>query len=414
MQHLCWLVLAACITPLHALALTAAGGQRLALRPSSRSPALAMGAVRQVTTEEFEAELQDCATPILLDVFAVWCGPCQLMAPEMDKVAEHYGALFHRALVVRRRFGLVAGRAGLRDVRLASAGDRCRVLKIDADDEAEVADTLQVRGLPTVLLINDMSVVMRAEGALMADELKEIVDFHFFGARMYRPVTKNPPPSLTHLAARRAEAESARVGAVRQPPPADPTCTWARVRRGDSNAGPLPRGRRDTRLAPDAEISDVRLPFFSRGPTTRGAGRSSPAGRKIMYGIRARQRHCTLLLRTVSIAALGGWFVATQPHNTVSARTRRTCGPRRGRGVEACSPHQPPACSEERTAVCGVFPRRPRSLLPSPRELDECVGEPQHESAHVLVRVVERDRRRADDVWLSCVDDDAAREQGGL
>lgn len=156
MQHLCWLVLAACITPLHALALTAAGGQRLALRPSSRSPALAMGAVRQVTTEEFEAELQDCATPILLDVFAVWCGPCQLMAPEMDKVAEHYG-------------------------------DRCRVLKIDADDEAEVADTLQVRGLPTVLLINDMSVVMRAEGALMADELKEIVDFHFFGG---------PKPSL--------------------------------------------------------------------------------------------------------------------------------------------------------------------------------------------------------------------------
>ena len=63
MQHLCWLVLAACITPLHALALTAAGGQRLALRPSSRSPALAMGAVRQVTTEEFEAGLQDCATP---------------------------------------------------------------------------------------------------------------------------------------------------------------------------------------------------------------------------------------------------------------------------------------------------------------------------------------------------------------
>ena len=282
MQHLCWLVLAACITPLHALALTAAGGRRFALRPSSRSPALSMGAVRQVTTEEFEAELQDCATPILLDVFAVWCGPCQLMAPEMDKVAEHYGALFHRALVVRRRFGLVAGRAGLRDVRLASAGDRCRVLKIDADDEAEVADTLQVRGLPTVLLINDMSVVMRAEGALMADELKEIVDFHFFGARMYRPATKNPPPSLTHLAARRAEAESARVGAVRQPPPANPTCTWARVRRGDSNAGPLPRGRRDTRLAPDAEISDVRLPFFSRGPTTRGAGRSSRAGRKIV------------------------------------------------------------------------------------------------------------------------------------
>lgn len=413
MQHLCWLVLAACITPLHALALTAAGGQRLALRPSSRSPALAMGAVRQVTTEEFEAELQDCATPILLDVFAVWCGPCQLMAPEMDKVAEHYGALFHRALVVRRRFGLVAGRAGLRDVRLASAGDRCRVLKIDADDEAEVADTLQVRGLPTVLLINDMSVVMRAEGALMADELKEIVDFHFFGARMYRPVTKNPPPSVTHLAARRAEAESARVGAVRQPLPANPTCTWARVRRGDSNAGPLPRGRRDTRLAPDAEISDVRLPFFSRGPTTRGAGRSS---RWAKNSVRYPGAAAPLYFVTQDRLDRSSWRLVRRnpaPQHSVSANpphVRPPPGPRCG-GLFA--PHQPPACSEERTAVCGVFPR-PRSLLPSPRELDECVGEPQHESAHVLVRVVERDRRRADDVWLSCVDDDAAREQGGL
>ena len=348
MEHLCWLVLAACITPLHALALTAAGGRRLALRPSSRSPALSMGAVRQVTTEEFEAELQDCATPILLDVFAVWCGPCQLMAPEMDKVAEHYGALFHRALVVRRRFGLVAGRAGLRDVRLASAGDRCRVLKIDADDEAEVADTLQVRGLPTVLLINDMSVVMRAEGALMADELKEIVDFHFFGARMYRPATKNPPPSLTHLAARRAEAESARVGAVRQPPPANPTCTWARVRRGDSNAGPLPRGRRDTRLAPDAEISDVRLPFFSRGPTTRGAGRSSRAGRKIV-SVSGRGSATVLCYSGPSRSH-------PAPQHSVSANpphVRPPPGPRCGlwRLVRRTS-HQRAAKSEPRCVAC--------------------------------------------------------------
>ena len=62
---------------------------------------------------------QDCETPILVDVFAVWCGPCQLMAPELDKVAEKFG-------------------------------DKLRVLKIDADDEDEVASSLQIRGLPTV------------------------------------------------------------------------------------------------------------------------------------------------------------------------------------------------------------------------------------------------------------------------
>ena len=47
--------------------------------------------VRQVNTAEFEEEIQDCSTPIILDVFAVWCGPCQLMAPQLELVAEKLG-----------------------------------------------------------------------------------------------------------------------------------------------------------------------------------------------------------------------------------------------------------------------------------------------------------------------------------
>eukprot|EP00316_Scyphosphaera_apsteinii_P026042 CAMPEP_0119308542 /NCGR_PEP_ID=MMETSP1333-20130426/11520_1 /TAXON_ID=418940 /ORGANISM="Scyphosphaera apsteinii, Strain RCC1455" /LENGTH=123 /DNA_ID=CAMNT_0007312339 /DNA_START=140 /DNA_END=511 /DNA_ORIENTATION=- len=108
-----------------------------------------MGLVRQVNTTEFEEEIQDCSTPIVLDVYAVWCGPCQLMAPQLEQVAE-------------------------------VLGERCRVLKIDADEEVEVANTLQVKGLPTVLFINDMSVVMRAEGALMANELLQLAEYYFF------------------------------------------------------------------------------------------------------------------------------------------------------------------------------------------------------------------------------------------
>ena len=66
-------------------------------------------------------------------------------------------------------------------------GDKVRVLKIDADDEPVVASTLRVQGLPTVMFISDMSVVMRAEGALMADELEALADHHLFGG---------PPPSM--------------------------------------------------------------------------------------------------------------------------------------------------------------------------------------------------------------------------
>lgn len=113
----------------------------------------------QVTTEEFERELEDCATPIVLDVYAQWCGPCQLMSPQLEQVAQ-------------------------------KLGDKVRILKVDSDEDPEVADALQVRGLPTILFIRDMSVVMRAEGALMADELHQLIDHHFFDG---------PPPSIDGL-----------------------------------------------------------------------------------------------------------------------------------------------------------------------------------------------------------------------
>ena len=86
-----------------------------------------------------------------------------------------------------------------------------RVLKIDSDAEPDVSNTLQIRGLPTILLINDMSVIMRVEGALEANELLQLVDHYLFGG---------PPPQLGEnrrerrphavTAARRKSGEGAR------------------------------------------------------------------------------------------------------------------------------------------------------------------------------------------------------------
>ena len=115
-----------------------------------------MGLARQVDTAEFEEAIQDCSTPILLDVFATWCGPCQFMAPALEEVAQKLEG-------------------------------KVRVLKIDSDAEPDVSNTLQIRGLPTILLINDMSVIMRVEGALEANELLQLVDHYLFGG---------PPPQL--------------------------------------------------------------------------------------------------------------------------------------------------------------------------------------------------------------------------
>ena len=78
------------------------------------------------------------------------CGPCQLLTPQLEKAAAHFS-------------------------------ERVRFLKIDSDEEPDVASILKINGLPTILSINDMSVVARAEGMLMADELLRLAEHHFFG-----------------------------------------------------------------------------------------------------------------------------------------------------------------------------------------------------------------------------------------
>ena len=72
------------------------------------------------------------------------------MSPQLEKAAEHFG-------------------------------DKVRFLKVDSDEEPEVSSILKINGLPTILFINDMSVVARAEGMLMAKELQQLADKHFFG-----------------------------------------------------------------------------------------------------------------------------------------------------------------------------------------------------------------------------------------
>ena len=106
--------------------------------------------VKQVTGEELETELQSWETPVVLDVFAPWCGPCQLLAPELEHVAGLYK-------------------------------DKLRILKLDSDEEPQVASMLKVYGLPTVLFMKEGKVVYRAEGALPASEVSRLINLHIFG-----------------------------------------------------------------------------------------------------------------------------------------------------------------------------------------------------------------------------------------
>ena len=90
----------------------------------SASGAVEPGKVAQLDATQARAEMGDGRTPLIVDVFATWCGPCKLIAPMLDAVAS-------------------------------KAGERCRVVKVDSDLEAELSSELRVAGLPTILFFRD-------------------------------------------------------------------------------------------------------------------------------------------------------------------------------------------------------------------------------------------------------------------
>jgi len=111
----------------------------------SSSGRLRPGAVSKLNGAELTIELDHGTTPLLLDVYATWCGPCQMMAPHLEAAAK-------------------------------SLGNRVRVAKVDSDEEPAWATKLRVGGLPTIILFDkNGQEVTRQEGALMEQQLVSMV-----------------------------------------------------------------------------------------------------------------------------------------------------------------------------------------------------------------------------------------------
>jgi thiol-disulfide isomerase/thioredoxin len=116
----------------------------------SPSGALCPGRVVDVNADQLSLELsKPASTPLLLDVYATWCGPCQMMSPQLTAAAEELG-------------------------------DSVRVAKIDSDKYPDWASRLRVGGLPTVIVFDGAtgSELERVEGALMKDGLVQLAKKH--------------------------------------------------------------------------------------------------------------------------------------------------------------------------------------------------------------------------------------------
>jgi putative thioredoxin len=105
--------------------------------------------VFDVTTERFEADVlqQSLQTPVLVDFWADWCGPCKTLGPILEKLAANYNGAFVLA-------------------------------KVDTEREQQVAAAFQIRSIPTVFLVKDGKLVDAFQGALPEGQVREFLKHH--------------------------------------------------------------------------------------------------------------------------------------------------------------------------------------------------------------------------------------------
>jgi thioredoxin 1 len=107
-----------------------------------------MSQAKAVTTKEFETEVLNSPQPTVVDFWAVWCGPCKMIAPHVDAIAEEY-----------------AGRAN--------------VVKVNVDEEREIAERYAIMSIPTLLFFKNGKVVDQIVGvapkATISDKLASLL-----------------------------------------------------------------------------------------------------------------------------------------------------------------------------------------------------------------------------------------------
>jgi len=96
---------------------------------------------------DFDSDVVNADKPVLLDFWAEWCGPCKMIAPLLDSIAEDYG-------------------------------DKLTVVKLNIDENPQTPPKYNVRGIPTLLLFRDGSVTAQQVGAVSKAQLESFLDSH--------------------------------------------------------------------------------------------------------------------------------------------------------------------------------------------------------------------------------------------
>ena len=98
-----------------------------------------------LTKENFDGEVIKSEVPVLVDFWASWCGPCQMVAPIIDQLAEEYNG-------------------------------KLKVGKVNVDEQAELASEFAVVSIPTIFILKNGKVVEKLVGVRSFDDFCDIID----------------------------------------------------------------------------------------------------------------------------------------------------------------------------------------------------------------------------------------------
>ena len=101
--------------------------------------------ITTLTNENLDSVLKESTTPVLVDFWAEWCGPCKMIAPVLEELAMEYAG-------------------------------RLTIAKLNVDDHREATEQFNIRGIPTLILFKNGEAEATKVGALSKSQLAAFLD----------------------------------------------------------------------------------------------------------------------------------------------------------------------------------------------------------------------------------------------
>ncbi len=100
--------------------------------------------VVNVTDDSFAVDVLQSDLPVLVDFWAPWCGPCRMLAPTLEKIAQEFVG-------------------------------KIKVAKVNVDENGQTANTYGIRGIPTMILFKGGKIITTQTGLLAQPQLSDLI-----------------------------------------------------------------------------------------------------------------------------------------------------------------------------------------------------------------------------------------------